>query len=70
MQPKQRKSTRRRSDLALAFSGGVIACTLEWRSESAIADTIVTWAFITGVIFILIYQTVGHLGLKQMQKRT
>lgn len=39
------------------------------RSDSAISDTVVTWAFVTAGAILGIYQAVGHLDLKQILKK-
>lgn len=67
VEPKARSYTKRRSDLVLAFCGGVVVFILGWRHDSAIADAALTWCFVTILGVLGIYQTVGHADLRAMR---
>lgn len=53
----------------MLFAAGVIGYTLVWRPDSAIAETAVTFAFITLLGCLGIYQSIGTLDLRAMKKR-
>lgn len=67
MKSKRRTYTRRRSDLVLAFCGGVVAYVIAFRADSSIAETAVSMAFFTAGAVLGIYQAVGHADLKALK---
>lgn len=70
MQPKsQRRYTKRRTDLSLIFCAGIVIYTVGWRSESAIAEAVISFAFLTGMALLGIYQGVGHADLRAISKQ-
>ena len=67
MDQKTRKFTKRRSDAVLIFAGGVIAYVLGWMPDSPLAESALTWGFVTILGVLGLYQGVGHADLRAMK---
>jgi hypothetical protein len=64
----RRSYTKRRTDAALAFCAAVISYVLVYRDGSPIAETAITFAFLTAAALLGVYQGVGHLDLRASKK--
>lgn len=63
IKPKRRYS-KTRSDLVLAFCAGTIIYVLVYRSESSIAEDVISYAFLTIAAVLGFYQGVGHFDYR------
>lgn len=68
LKPKRRYS-KTRSDLVLVFCAGTIIYTLAYRSESSIAENVISYAFLTIAAVLGFYQGVGHFDYRVNRKK-
>jgi hypothetical protein len=65
---KKRRYSKTRTDIALVFCALIIIYTLVFRSESEIAAGVISTAFFSAGTLFGIYQGVGNLDLRALQK--
>ena len=59
-----RRYSKSRTDAVLGFCGAVVLITIIFRSESKIAETAVSSAFLLAGAVLGIYQGIGHADLR------
>lgn len=69
MNDRRRNYTKTRTDAVLMFCAVIVLVTVIWRSESKIAETVVSSAFILAGAALGIYQGVGHADMRITNKK-